>query len=94
MIYSSIYANVTPSFVVDITRHFDRRMESLMAYRSQYGDASSASDLFPDSSEIRDRHAAIARYYGNLIGARYGEAYVVKETMRVDDIVAMNVRSF
>ena len=94
VIYSSIYANVTPSFVVDITRHFDRRMDSLMAYRSQYGDASPASDLFPDSAEIRDRHAAIARYYGNLIGAKYGEAYVVKETMRVDDVVAMNVRSF
>ena len=39
IIYSSIYANVTPSFVVDISRYFEKRMESLFAYRSQYGPA-------------------------------------------------------
>jgi bacillithiol biosynthesis deacetylase BshB1 len=31
VIYSTMYANVTPSFVVDITREFERRMESLFA---------------------------------------------------------------
>ena len=36
----------------------------------------------------------MARFYGNLIGVKYGEAFVVKETMRVDDLVAMPVRSF
>jgi hypothetical protein len=35
----------------------------------------------------------VARFYGNLIGVRYGEPFVVKETMRVDDIVNMPVRS-
>lgn len=94
VIYSSMYANVAPSFVVDITREFDRRMESLLAYKSQYGDASEASDLFPQQSEIRERLAGIARYYGNLIGVKFGEPYVVKETMRVDDVVSLGVRSF
>ena len=94
VIYSSMYANVTPTFVVDITREFDRRMESLFAYKSQYGDAAEASELFPQAAEIRDRLAGIARFYGNLIGVKYGEPFVVKETMRVDDVVAMGVRSF
>jgi bacillithiol biosynthesis deacetylase BshB1 len=93
IIYSSIYANVTPSFVVDVTEYFERRMESLLAYRSQYGEASEGGTLFPDEREIRERLAAIARFYGNLIGAKYGEPYVVKETMRVDDIVSLPVRS-
>lgn len=94
LIYSSMYANVTPSFVVDISPYFEKRMESLFAYRSQYGAQDTASDLFPDAAEIRERLAAIARFYGNLIGAKYGEPFVVKETMRVDDVVAMPVRSF
>lgn len=94
VIYSSQYANVPPSFVVDISAQFDRRMESLLAYRSQYGAADSGNDLFPNEPEIRERLAAIARYYGNLIGVRYGEAFVVKETMRVDDIAQLPVRSF
>jgi bacillithiol biosynthesis deacetylase BshB1 len=94
VIYSSQYANVPPSFVVDITAQFDKRMESLLAYRSQYGAAEAGSDLFPDEAEIRERLASIARFYGNLIGVKYAEAFVVKETMRVDDVVSLPVRSF
>ena len=94
VIYSAMYANVTPTFVVDITREFDRRMDSLFAYSSQYGETSEGSDLFPAASEIRDRLAAIGRFYGNLIGVKYGEPFVVRETMRVDDVVSLGVRSF
>lgn len=94
VLYTSLYANVTPSFVVDITAHFERRMEALMCYSSQYGETSEANILFPKAQEVHDRHAAIARFYGNLIGVKYGEPFIVKETMRVDDIVALPVRSF
>lgn len=93
IIYSSIYANVTPSFVVDISRHFEKRMESLFAYRSQYGSTKEGEHLFPDEAEIRERLASVARFYGNLIGVKYGEPFAVKETMRIDDIVAFPVRS-
>ena len=93
IIYSSLYANLTPSFVVDVTQHFERRMQSLLAYRSQYGEVSDGATLFPDEAEIRERLASTARFYGNLIGVRYGEPFVVKETMRIDDVVALQVRS-
>jgi bacillithiol biosynthesis deacetylase BshB1 len=93
IVYSSLYANVVPSFVVDVTQHFERRMESLLAYRSQYGQSNDGSTSFPDEPEIRERLGATARFYGNLIGVKYGEPFVVKETMRVDDIVALQVRS-
>ena len=92
VIYSSIYANVTPSFVVDISAQFDRRMAALLSYRSQYG-GGEGGDLFPQEQEIRERLGAIARFYGNLVGVKYGEPYVVKETMLVDDVVAMGGRS-
>jgi len=94
VIYSSIYAHVTPSFVVDISVQFDRRMAALLSYRSQYGAAEQASGLFPGEQEIRDRLGSVARFYGNLIGVKYGEPFVVKETMRVDDIVTLGPRSF
>jgi bacillithiol biosynthesis deacetylase BshB1 len=94
VIYSSLYANVLPSFVVDISAQFERRMEALFAYQSQYGAQQQGSDLFPDQAEIRERLASVARFYGNQIGAKYGEPFVVKETMRVDDVVALGPRSF
>jgi len=93
ILYSSLYANVTPSFVVDISSQFERRMSALFCYESQYGQSAEASDLFPDQHEIRDRLGSIARFYGNLIGVKYGEPFVVKETLRVDDVAAMGVRS-
>lgn len=93
IVYASQYANVPPSFVVDITAQFERRMAALLAYQSQYGPAPEGGGLFPGETEIRERLGAIARFYGNLIGVRYGEPFVVKETQRVDDLVAMGVRS-
>src|SRR5580704_5989670 len=93
ILYSSLYANVTPSFVVDISDHFERRMAALFCYQSQYGQSTEAAELFPDQPEIRERLGSIARFYGNLIGVKYGEPFVVKEMLRVDDIAAMGVRS-
>jgi bacillithiol biosynthesis deacetylase BshB1 len=93
VLYASLYANVTPSFVVDISRQFERRMGALFSYVSQYGNSGEASDLFPNQKEAEDRLAAVARFYGNLIGVKYGEPYVVKEAIQIDDIVGMPVRS-
>jgi N-acetylglucosamine malate deacetylase 1 len=93
IIYSSVYANVRPSFVVDISQYFERRMESLLTYKSQYGEVSEGTMLFPAEAEIRERLSATARFYGNLIGVRFGEPFVVKEMMRIDDILSLPVRS-
>jgi bacillithiol biosynthesis deacetylase BshB1 len=93
ILYASLYADVKPSFIVDISGQFDRRMTALLSYVSQYGAMGEGDTLFPDEAEIRDRLGAIARFYGNQIGVKYGEPFVVKEAIRIDDIVAMPVRS-
>lgn len=93
ILYSSLYANVAPSFVVDISRQFERRMKALFSYPSQYGDGGGASELFPSHQEIEERLAAIARFYGNLIGVKYGEPFVVKEAIEIADVVNIPVRS-
>ena len=93
VLYSSVYANVTPSFVVDIGAQFEQRMAALLSYRSQYGETAEGDVHFPGEQEIRERLAAVARFYGNLIGTRYGEPFVARETLRVDDVVALGGRS-
>jgi hypothetical protein len=82
-----------PSFVVDISAQFERRMTALLSYHSQYGVTSEGKDLFPDEQEIRERLGGVARYYGNLIGVKYGEPFVVKEMMQVDDVIQLGARS-
>jgi bacillithiol biosynthesis deacetylase BshB1 len=93
IVYSSLYADVKPSFVVDISAQFERRMAALLSYSSQYGETGESGTLFPNEQEIRERLGAIARFYGNLIGVKYGEPFVVKEAIEIDDIVSMPVRS-
>jgi N-acetylglucosamine malate deacetylase 1 len=93
ILYASLYADVKPSFIVDISAQFERRMTALLAYGSQYGETADGAGLFPTQDEIRDRLGAVARFYGNQIGVKYGEPFVVKEAIRIDDIVAMPVRS-
>jgi hypothetical protein len=79
--------------VVDISAQFEARMAALLSYQSQYGARAEGAGLFPQEQEIRERLGGIAQFYGNLIGVKYGEPFVVKEMMQVDDIVAMGVRS-
>jgi N-acetylglucosamine malate deacetylase 1 len=93
IVYSTLYANVKPSFVVDISAQFERRMAALLSYKSQFAAQEEGKSLFPTEQEIRERLSAIARFYGNLIGVEYGEPFAVKETIQVDDLVAMPVRS-
>jgi bacillithiol biosynthesis deacetylase BshB1 len=93
ILYASLYADVRPSFIVDISAQFERRMDALLSYVSQYGETADGSTLFPTEAEIRERLGAIARFYGNQIGVKYGEPFVIKEQIRIDDIVTMPVRS-
>lgn len=93
ILYSSVYADVRPSFVVDISSQFERRLQSLLCYRSQYADRKLASGLFPSEAEVSERIRSVARTYGALIDVEYGEPFVVKETLHVEDIVQLGVRS-
>ena len=93
IIYASLYAEVRPTFVVDISEQFDARFSALMAYRSQYEDQQAGSGLFPRQAEIRERTAAMAAYYGLLAGVRYAEPFVSKDVGLVDDLLAIPVQS-
>ena len=82
VIFASLYADVRPSFVVDISMQFERKLDALMCYASEYG---------TDRDALRDKVVTSARHYGGLIGVRYGEPFVIKEPLRVDDLLTLNV---
>lgn len=93
IIYASLYADVRPSFIVDISRFIDQRHQALMAYKSQYANQQTGSALFVPEEEIRERTFAEARHYGLLAGVRYGEPFVQKEVGLVDDLTLLPVQS-
>ena len=93
IVYASLYADVRPSFIVDISPFIEQRHAALMAYRSQYANQPAGGALFVPEEEIRERTLAEARHYGLLAGVRYGEPFVQKEVGLVDDLTLLPVQS-
>ncbi len=93
ILYASLYADVRPSFVVDITEHIEQRQQALLAYRSQYGGQVAGNGLFVPEEDIRERMFSTARHFGLLGGVRYAEPFVQKEVGLMRDLMALPVRS-
>jgi bacillithiol biosynthesis deacetylase BshB1 len=93
IVYASLYFDVRPTFVVDITEEFNARLQSLMAYKSQYENQEAGAKDFPLKEDIRQRLEAMAGYYGLLAGVKYAEPFVQKEVGLVDDLVQIPVKS-
>jgi bacillithiol biosynthesis deacetylase BshB1 len=93
IIYATLYSDVRPTFVVDITEQFEARLQSLMAYKTQFSDQEAGKDLFPAEREIRARIEAMARFYGMLGGVPYAEPFLQKEVGLVEDLTLIPVKS-
>jgi N-acetylglucosamine malate deacetylase 1 len=93
IIYATLYYDVRPTFVVDITELFEARFQALMAYKSQFSDQEAGKDLFPAQAEIRARTEAMARFYGLLGGVTYAEPFLQKEVGLVEDLTLIPVKS-
>jgi LmbE family N-acetylglucosaminyl deacetylase len=96
ILYSTVYfKQVRPTFVVDISRYFDRRYRAILAYGSQFRPKVKDKNPKVDIPLDRLHHEVnlIARYYGNLAGVEYAEPFLVKEVMQVEDVVKLPVSS-
>ena len=93
ILYATLYYDVRPTFVVDISDQFERRLAALMAYKTQFADQEEGRDLFPAHEEIRDRIHSMARFYGLPAGVKYAEPFLQKEVGLVEDLLSIPVQS-
>ena len=93
IVYATLYYDIRPTFVVDISDQFEGKFSSILAYKSQFGDQEAGKDIFPAQQEIRSRVESMARFYGMLGGVTYGEPFLQKEVGLVDDLLAIPVKS-
>jgi bacillithiol biosynthesis deacetylase BshB1 len=93
IIYATLYYDMRPTFVVDISSRFEQKLASIFAYKSQFSDQQAGKDLFPAHDEIRARVESMARFYGALGGVTYGEPFLQKEVGLVEDLMAIPVKS-
>ena len=95
ILYATSFEGMPPTFIVDITKQYDRRRRAILAYGSQFRPAKSEKKqrVFLAIDELDARMDLLARQWGQMIGVKYGEAFLQKELMQVDDVVELPVRS-
>jgi bacillithiol biosynthesis deacetylase BshB1 len=86
--------NMKPTFVVDVTDEFDRKLEAIGCYVSQFGGLTQAGEVYPNGEPLLEIIRHQAAHYGSLIRTRYGEPFYTTETMRVDDVLSLEVTTF
>jgi len=81
---------IKPDFVVDITPFFDKKIEAIRAFKSQFFDPSNASpNTYISSPEFLDFIRARAEEMGHSIGVKYGEGFTSYRKIGVDDVFSL-----
>jgi bacillithiol biosynthesis deacetylase BshB1 len=95
VLYYCEHYHFVPSFVVDITDTFESRMEAVRAYKSQVFNPAAMENgdekTHISSPEYFRSLYARAEYWGGRIGVQYGEPFLVRELIKVEDPFALLV---
>ncbi len=84
---------IKPSFVVDISDQFPRKLAAIRCYASQFDGAKAAGEIFPTGQDLYALVETQNSHYGSLIRRRYGEPFFTHETLLIDDVVKLEVQS-
>jgi N-acetylglucosamine malate deacetylase 1 len=94
IVYASQYVpTLRPTFVVDISEQFAKKLKAIFCFSSQFSPPKEIQNLFPSRADINARMGSEARHFGHMIGVRYGEPFVTREISKVEDIVTLPVKS-
>lgn len=96
LLYTLTYREdpVKPTFVVDVTEQMETKMRAVECYGSQFEGKTWAGEVYPGGDRpLYEQVRVHAARYGSLIRKEYGEPFHTAETMEVEDVVALGVRS-
>jgi N-acetylglucosamine malate deacetylase 1 len=81
---------LTADVVVDITPYIDRKMESILAFSSQFYDPGSQEEDSPISGvDFLEFIKARARSYGRQIGVEFGEGFTISRPVGTTDLLTI-----
>ncbi|MEO8199209.1 MAG: bacillithiol biosynthesis deacetylase BshB1 [Gemmatimonadota bacterium] len=84
---------IKPTFVIDISAQFERKLAAIRCYGSQFDGAKAAGEIFPTGQDLYGLVETQNAHYGSLIRRRYGEPYFTHETVMIDDVLTLEVQS-
>ena len=85
MIYYMQTYTFEPSFIVDITEQFEKKMKAVKCYYSQfYNKNMKGPATFISDKKFIEYIEARAAFYGFQIGVKYGEPFYIEEELKID----------
>ncbi len=95
VLYYMDWYEFEPTFIVDISAQFDQKMDAIYAFSTQF----KPGDSFYEQTRLTSRQynwALVHRmaYYGSLIGKQYGEGFLIRGRMEVDNPLEVKFSSF
>ena len=87
-IYHYIQSNfIKPDVIVDVSEHWEQRMASVRAFKSQFFDPNSKEpETFISSAQFMELLVARATEFGKSIGVKYGEGFTVDKNIGVSSL--------
>ncbi len=85
-------AEIAPTFVVDITPYWETKMKAVRAFASQFTPATGETMTLP-FDRFQQAIELAGRRHGQRIGVEYGEGFLTREPLAVDDLLALGGRS-
>ncbi len=80
---------IKPDLVVDISEHLDKKMESVLAYKSQFFNPAAdikEPDTFISSPQFLEMVRARAIEFGTILNVRYGEGFIANRYVGVRNL--------
>ena len=93
--YYMLWEPFEPSFIIDVSAQFERKMQAIEAYASQFDPSSQhAANTRLTSGGFKDLLTNRMAYHGSLIGKKYGEAFLIHGNLEVSDPRVLDFTSF
>ncbi|RLD30182.1 MAG: bacillithiol biosynthesis deacetylase BshB1 [Bacteroidetes bacterium] len=81
------WKNLEPDFVVDVSGFMDKKMQAVLAYKTQFYDSKSKAPETPISTKnFTDSIKYRARDLGRLIGVEHGEGFTAERNIAVNSL--------
>ncbi len=78
---------INPDFIVDISKYFDKKIESIKCFKSQfYNPNSDEAESFISTEEFMDFINARSIEMGHSIGVKHGEGFTSDSKIKIDNL--------
>jgi len=90
LIYYMCHYEFQPSFIMDITEQYERKMAAIRCFGSQiFNPDYPGEQTLISSPEYMESIEVRSRYYGWHIKKKYGEPFLVRDALEIEDVMTI-----